>query len=176
MGGMRAKIVDPSHFDYNQVKGFWQKVNINIRVEEPDKCWPWTGSKGKEGRGYWRPSWRHESIKHVAARVALALAEDRIVGEDDYVLHSCDTPNCCNPKHLRVGTLQDNADDRTKRGRNNHVFGPSHPKTSLTEDDVRLVRTLRSEGWSDGMLSFHFNVSRGVVNQILSGKSYKWVL
>lgn len=33
------------------------------------------------------------------------------------VLHSCDTPGCINPDHLRLGTPADNAADRNAKGR-----------------------------------------------------------
>ena len=31
------------------------------------------------------------------------------------ILHSCDNPICCNPNHLRVGSTQENVNDRVKR-------------------------------------------------------------
>jgi hypothetical protein len=32
------------------------------------------------------------------------------------VLHSCDEPACCNPRHLRIGTHRDNLEDARARG------------------------------------------------------------
>jgi hypothetical protein len=171
---MKAKIVDPSHFNSYQERGFWSRVKSDVRVGGNEHCWPWLGATRK-GRAVWRPSWKHESIVHVAARVALALTECRVIGEDEFVLHSCDNPMCCNPKHLRVGTLQDNADDRKKRGRSNHCFGPNHPNTSLTEDQVRSMRLQYAEGVTNGQLVKAFGVSKQVVCQLISGRSYKWV-
>lgn len=34
-----------------------------------------------------------------------------------HILHSCDNPRCCNPEHLRIGTHQDNMNDKVSRGR-----------------------------------------------------------
>jgi len=33
------------------------------------------------------------------------------------VLHKCDVHSCVNPNHLYIGTSQDNANDRVKRGK-----------------------------------------------------------
>lgn len=41
------------------------------------------------------------------------------------VLHSCDTPACVNPDHLRVGTPLDNMQDKMKRNRH-HWKGITH--------------------------------------------------
>lgn len=35
-----------------------------------------------------------------------------------YVLHKCDTPACCEPKHLFAGTQLDNMQDCSRKGRN----------------------------------------------------------
>lgn len=32
-------------------------------------------------------------------------------------MHTCDTPMCVNPDHLRIGTQKENMDDRDKKGR-----------------------------------------------------------
>ena len=36
------------------------------------------------------------------------------------VMHSCDVPACCNPNHLKVGTDQDNVNDKMAKGRWRH--------------------------------------------------------
>lgn len=40
------------------------------------------------------------------------------------VCHKCDTPPCCNPDHLFIGTNQDNRDDMARKGR---ILGSRNP-------------------------------------------------
>lgn len=56
-----------------------------------------------------------------AHRVAWEIANKRKVPKGKLILHSCDAGNCVNPKHLRVGTYKDNAEDRDNRGRHGPV-------------------------------------------------------
>lgn len=47
------------------------------------------------------------------------------------VLHTCDTPKCVNPEHLRLGTWAENAADRDRKGRQARI---------LTDDQIRELR------------------------------------
>lgn len=59
-----------------------------------------------------------------------------------HVLHKCDTPACCNPDHLFLGTPRDNAKDRTRKGRTRTrgLRGILNNANKLTEDAVRNIR------------------------------------
>jgi len=87
------------------------------------------------------------------------------------VMHLCDNPPCVNPLHLRLGTHQDNMDDKVSKGRHSH--GTSHGNHKLTDADVIAIRssslTLRE-------LAKDYGVSHTAIGQIKRGESYKHLL
>ncbi len=85
----------------------------------PVRCWEWRGSRNPEGYGNFGLARKTEK----AHRVAYRLFNGPIpVGM--LVMHKCDNPPCCNPEHLKLGTWQENAQDKEEKGRGNHARGP----------------------------------------------------
>jgi hypothetical protein len=75
-------------------------------------CWPWTGWHDEKGYGRVNIGSR---TTH-AHRLAFELAGGTIP-TGHVVRHTCDNPPCCNPAHLRTGTVADNQRDMVARGR-----------------------------------------------------------
>lgn len=99
---------------------FWRLVD---RFGGPDACWLWKGATSKKGHDRYG-SFRTETGMIPAHRVALALSDAscsfpealaKLSGKD--VMHSCDTPLCCNGAHLSSGTRLDNMQDCARKGR-----------------------------------------------------------
>ena len=85
---------------------FWSRV----RMAQPDECWEWVGPLFPGGYG----RVNYNGTRQGAHRVAYELTHGPIPPGMD-ILHSCDLRKCCNPKHLKVGTDQDNVRDKVSR-------------------------------------------------------------
>lgn len=89
-------------------------------VDKTGDCWLWTGARSSDGYGSFKPDTRRSSpnrsrpvrAHRFVAKCVFGMFDERLL-----VLHSCDTPLCVRPEHLRLGSHQDNVDDRSARGR-----------------------------------------------------------
>lgn len=59
---------------------------------------------------------------------------------DLVVRHDCDNPACVNPDHLSIGTVQDNVDDRVRRGRQHDNSGEKNGRSKLTNSQREEIR------------------------------------
>jgi hypothetical protein len=90
------------------------------------------------------------------------------------VLHSCDNPSCVNIDHLRLGTAQDNHNDRRLRERS--PWGEKTNRAILSEDDVVWIRKVRAIGvMSSRDTARAFDVSQGAVQNIVKRRTWPHV-
>lgn len=148
---------------------FWENVDNGA----PDECWLWKAATDAWGRGVMTVTIDGRPYNLKAPRIAFWDEHGRWPAPDKLILHSCDTPLCCNPAHLREGTQADNMRDAVERERMRK--GTAHGMSKLTDDDVRAIRKLSSEGWSQEKLAARFGVSRGPIKAILGGWTWKHV-
>lgn len=92
----------------------WAKIN----KRGPDECWLWMASLNAYGYGQIQAEDKSRPLR--ASRVVYETVHGSIP-KGMHVLHHCDNPACCNPKHLWLGTHQDNMDDMNAKGRNGNV-------------------------------------------------------
>ena len=106
-----------------------------------ENCIEFQGYKNKDGYGR-----KHSGGKmYLAHRLSYCKAKNIDIKEIDglVVMHVCDNPPCVNPEHLKLGTNQDNVDDKMKKGRhasNPNTRGEAHGRAKLTSDDVLRIR------------------------------------
>ena len=151
----------------------WSKVD----KRGEDECWEWKGYKNAEGYGR---TWINE-VGYYAHRVIFNLAYPNVIklsapkdAEDNgYILHTCDNPSCCNPKHLFVGTHSDNMADKVSKNRQKKFPSDSGPRCKLSISQAREARQLRKNGASVKDLAKQFGLSLPSMKTLLAGKSYK---
>lgn len=88
---------------------FWAKIDQTGGL---DACWPWIGNRIAKGYGIFTYRGRNFGAHRTAYELAIGL-----VPNDQWVLHHCDNPPCCNPTHLFLGDAQANVDDMLAKGR-----------------------------------------------------------
>lgn len=168
----------------HDIDNFWSKVS----TQGSDDCWPWI-AKSKIG-GYGR--FYIKRVGHAAHRVAFTIGNGEIP-TGLLVCHRCDNRVCCNPKHLFIGTYQDNHDDMDRKGRRvlpTHYTGDAHwarkhpewiargtrqPRAKLNEKKVRQIRKLYANGMRELHIARKFGVTHTTVRYVRTGKSWKHV-
>lgn len=120
-------------------------------------CHYWLGAKVK-GYGVLNVGKRREAAHHYA--LILAGVE---VPPGAVVLHTCDTPACVNPAHLRVGTQRENLADMRQKGRWTRT-------SKLTSDDVVEIRRLGEQGVVHRVIAERLGCTQTHVSAIIRGE------
>lgn len=141
---------------------FWSKV------QKTESCWLWTAGLNATGYGIFRlPD------KCVFAhRLSYELTNGPFPKHLS-ICHSCDTPACVNPAHLKPETQKYNAQDRERKGRGNHYGckrpgqnrGEKNPNAKITRQDAEEIRRIYAIG---GITQTKLGNQFGVSNQTVS--------
>lgn len=151
----------------------WSKVE----KRGEDECWNWIGYKNAGGYGRvqineWQ-YYAHRVIFNLVNPGVIDLKAPKQTDEKGFLLHTCDNPSCCNPKHLWVGTHRDNMEDKVKKNRQKKFPSDTGPRCRLTMQQAREVRQLRKEGISARELAKRYGLSLPSIKTLLRGDSYK---
>lgn len=127
-------------------------------------CWIWIGTL--HDRGYGR--FTRMGVTYTAHRVSYEMRHGAGSADGLVVRHHCDNPPCCNPDHLAAGTVQDNVDDRERRGRGRqgHLYGEDHTNSKLRKADVLNIRERLDRGEILRTIAEDFNVHFGTIHAI----------
>lgn len=153
---------------------FWSKVAITAN---DNKCWNWLGSKRRRGYGRFSISHNKKEASYTSTRFSYFINFKINPTEEQIVLHTCDNPECVNPKHLKLGTNKDNAVDMMQKGRGVKQFvnGSAHKMSKLKEDDIPLIRKMIKEKISFDVIGEKFGVSKWTIMNIKIGRNWSHV-
>ena len=151
----------------------WSKVD---KCGE-DECWNWMGYKNEDGYGRVQiKEWAyfaHRVIFNLVNPGIIELNAPKSYDETGFLLHTCDNPSCCNPKHLWVGTHAENMADKVAKNRQNKFPADTGPRCTLTMQQAREARKLRKEGIPTRELARRFGISLPSMKTLIRGDSYK---
>lgn len=177
----------------NPLQNFLDKVVCGYGGD----CWIWGGAGHIGGYGAFQLGGK----LHTAHRASYMLHKGPIP-EGMFVCHSCDVKRCVNPDHLWVGDQVANMQDCIRKGRHSHgeihseilrnrnlkredcAFvkyphlvprGEKNFGAKLTEDKVRLIRLLISQGVKQNALAKQMGVATSVISEIKTRKAWAHV-
>ena len=145
------------------IKRFWSKVDIKSEHE----CWNWLAGRFSSGCGsFW---YLTRDVR--ASRFAYELTHGEISNKALVVCHSCDNPACCNPKHLWLGTTQENIADMDAKMRRAIRHGELCVSHKLKTYQVNEIRCLYASGkFNQYDLASLFNVNQSQISRIITRK------
>jgi hypothetical protein len=139
----------------------------------PTACWRWMGAK--DSKGYGRAKHKGRVVK--SHRVVYEFLQGVVLDERDLLLHHCapnaDNPACCNPAHLRTGTLQENCRDAVRKGQVRQ--GERHHASKFTIVQVMEARDAYRCGAKATDLAARYKTSVSVLMRAVHGDSWQSV-
>jgi HNH endonuclease len=153
-------------------KGKGESIFLRLMSQDTDDCIEWP---------YWRTMWGYGTVwfggsQEATHRLAFAMTNGSIP-EDMNVLHKCDNPPCFNPRHLFLGTGQDNQTDMQNKDRS--MFGIKNSMAKLDDNKVRRIRHLYQKGvrgFGKEALAHMFGVSPAAIVKVVRRKTWQRVI
>jgi hypothetical protein len=149
---------------------FWQKASIG----KADECWNWNGWINNQYGYYvirvYRQGNKGKNYNFEAHRVAYLLKHGSLP-ENLLVCHKCDNRICVNPKHLFLGTYQDNSSDMVTKNR--QIIGQHIKGAKLSPENVYEIRQMRRAGVPVKDVASQFGIHRQNVKFIESRMTWK---
>ena len=109
---------------------FWAKV------KKSDGCWEWQAAKCRDGYGLFSIA----NVRQYKAHRLMLELQGETVPSNMIVMHTCDNPSCVNPDHLRIGTVQENNQDKLTKNRQKGAVGSSNGRSLLSEELIVQIR------------------------------------
>jgi hypothetical protein len=145
--------------------------------EQANGCIEWTGAKHVQGYGMCGGKRIHDDkkIMTVTHRIAMMEKLGRELTHDDFVVHDCGNPLCCNPDHLILGDVNTRGavmQQHKEAGVTPSGLPYTKRRYKYTAEEVRWIRTS-----TNVEIAKRYNIDRGLASTIRTNlfKTYQWV-
>jgi hypothetical protein len=171
-----------------------ERLWSQVLKTEGNACWLWQGRVNNMGYGL-------ITLGHHTTRLVHRIAYELTYGPimpGVHCLHRCDTPQCCRPDHLWLGSQTDNMRDMVDKGRAGPTRHPermasgerngayTHPEkvlrgeqsgmSKLTEAQVREIRQMHaSKQLTRKQMGALFGVGKSTIDKVLARQVWKHV-
>lgn len=177
----KIKYIEENFGKYKNVEyfyRFWEKVDIKVNTKE---CWNWLANVAIYEYDYeYSKFWCHNKMIRTN-RVAYTLSKGDI-SDNKVVMHTCNNPICCNPNHLKLGSLSENSRYMVGCGRWNN-YGENNGFSKLTDDQVRQIhKTYKEQRYQHPEfkqwqilepIAKKFKIDSSNLNRIVNGKTWR---
>ena len=139
------------------------------KIGNMDDCWEWIGGLSQFGYGHFFMRGKLEQAHRASWKIYKGKIPKGLC-----VCHTCDNRKCVNPKHLWLGTRNDNIQDMIKKGRATKADPEDNGSAILNWELVNKIRQIRREKriyYKD--LAVMFNVHYATIKRIILNKSWK---
>lgn len=132
-----------------------------VDIKNENDCWEYKGFKNKDGYGRIGTAKGKTDSAH---RIMFKIFKG-VIPKDKVIMHICDNPACCNPKHLILGTQNDNIQDMINKKR----FVPKVTPYKLTKSQMIEIKNKFTGKRGDKMkLAKEYNVVITTISNILN--------
>ena len=137
-----------------------------LKVDRSGDCWIWMACRNGSTPEHSYGRFRINGQTFHAHRIAWELTKGTIP-EGLRVLHRCDNPPCCNPRHLFLGSQADNMQDCATKNRTTR--GSRNARAKLTSIDVLSIR---SDPRPQIQIAATYNVDTSLICKIKRRKNW----
>jgi hypothetical protein len=138
-------------------------IHASVEVDVRTGCKLWKGSLDSKGRPH-----AHWGGKRRKAYILAFELAGGVLPEGKLLRHLCNSPHCCNPDHLKVGTHVENMADKAASG---VAAGEKAYKALLTNQQACEIYGTKGRDTAAEIAS-QFGVPADLVRRIWNGDSY----
>jgi hypothetical protein len=140
---------------------------------DEETCWIFIGATSKDGYCSFKCGREYFKSHRFSYEYYVGPIPEGLL-----IMHSCDTPNCCNPFHLSPGTNAQNSADRKNKNRGNRPIGTKNVKCVLTESDVIEIRKIHIGPYQRKFFhatAYMFGVNQDTIGNIVRRETWKHI-